>query len=157
MSSFRKSTEIFKVPATPSNKKQGETAVKTPTKSAPQEARLDRSPWAVISPVAKYINEKPVPPLVKTVRGRKWLSTKSLTAATTPDRMPQSPGPSKPRAASLPEKRYRSSNTGMLNKIGVTPLVTPTKPIVIKHTVAAETGNENETDLQDSVLEVIQH
>ncbi|XP_077495702.1 uncharacterized protein LOC144106730 [Amblyomma americanum] len=81
----------------------------------------------------------------------------SLTAATTPARMPQSPGPSKPRAASLPERRYHSSNTGMLNKIGVTPLVTPTKPIVIKHTVSAETGNENETDLQDSVLEVIQH
>ncbi|XP_077495070.1 uncharacterized protein LOC144106207 [Amblyomma americanum] len=118
MSSFRKSTEnIFKVPATPTNKKQGETAVKTVSKSAPQETRLDKSPWTVISPVAKYIHDKPVPPLVKTVRGRKWLST----------------------------------------KIGVTPLVTPTKPIVIKHTVSAETGNENETDLQDSVLEVIQH
>lgn len=164
---------VFKVPTPVSGKTPGKAEVKTPWKSpVKSSANFDkfqahsgtprsvgkgtRSPWSVVSPVAKYIHENPAPPLIQIVRPRKSPSAKSLTAATSPVR---TASPASPRlcTASLPDKRYQTSNMGILHRAGLDHLVKPSKPIVIKHTVSAEADNQRVADMEASVIQVIRH
>lgn len=161
---------VFKVPTPVGGNTQTKTPVKTPAgtpakteqlpafKRSPHSAgKLVRSPWSVISPVARYIHENPAPPLIQIVRPRKSPSAKSLSEATSPISATPSSTPSRVLTGPLPDKRYHSSNKGgVLSKAGLDPLAKPAKPIVIKHTLPSESGGQSTAQEMDaSVIQVI--
>lgn len=163
---------VFKVPTPISGKTPGRVPVMAPRKS-PVKSPLHvdqvqardgtprsvgkgaRSPWSVVSPVARYIHENPAPPLIQIVRPRKSPSAKTLTTATSPV---HSTAPSaSPRTVPLPDKRYQTSNMGILHRAGLDRMVKPSKPIVIKHTVSTEADGRSVPEMEASVIQVIHH
>lgn len=160
---------MFKVPTPMSGTTPAKTPAKTPvgtpmksdrspsSKRSPHSAgKLVRSPWSVLSPVARYIHENPAPPLIQIVRPRKSPSAKSLSAATSPISVACSSTPPRVLTGPLPDKRYQSSNKGgVLSKAGLDPLAKPTKPIVIKHTFPSESGGQSTAEMDASVIQVI--
>ncbi|XP_077556135.1 uncharacterized protein LOC144170301 [Haemaphysalis longicornis] len=160
---------MFKVPTPMRGAPLAKTPVKTPaatpvkaerspsSKRSPHSAgKLVRSPWSVLSPVARYIHENPAPPLIQIVRPRKSPSAKSLSAATSPISVASSSTPPRVLTGPLPDKRYHSSNKGgVLTKAGLDPLAKPTKPIVIKHTLPSESGGQSTAEMDASVIQVI--
>ncbi|KAM7301892.1 uncharacterized protein ISCGN_017409 [Ixodes scapularis] len=123
---------------------------RTPS-SVPRSAGRINSPWAVESPVARYIHEKPAPPLVQIVKPKKSPSAKSLCAiasarvTTARSRVPMTP---------LSAKKYQSSNMGILSKAGVNQYG-PLEPFVIKHTVPEASQCETASGIEASVIQVI--
>ncbi|KAL1430105.1 hypothetical protein MTO96_015580 [Rhipicephalus appendiculatus] len=130
-----------------SSTKPRETVFKVPTPIS------GKTP--VVSPVARYIHENPAPPLIQIVRPRKSPSAKTLTTATSPV---QSTTPlASPRIVPLPDKRYQTSNMGILHRAGLDRMVKPSKPIVIKHTVSTEADGRSVPEMEASVIQVIRH
>ncbi|KAH7962555.1 hypothetical protein HPB52_016893 [Rhipicephalus sanguineus] len=94
-SSTKHRETVFKVPTPISGKTPGRVPVMAPRKS-PVKSPLHvdqvqardgtprsvgkgaRSPWSVVSPVARYIHENPAPPLIQIVRPRKSPSAKGI-------------------------------------------------------------------------------
>lgn len=165
---------VFKVPTPVSGKTPGKAPVKTPVKASVNspvkveqgQARPGtprsvgkgaRPPWSVISPVARYIHENPAPPLIQIVRPRKSPSAKSLTAATSPVHVTTSSASPRLCTGSLPDKRYQTSNMGILQRAGLDPMVKPSKPVVIKHTVSSEAHDHSVPEMEASVIQVIRH
>ncbi|XP_072142566.1 uncharacterized protein [Dermacentor andersoni] len=165
---------VFKVPTPVSGKTPGKAPVKTPVKTSEKSpvkveqgqahhgtprsvGKVSRPPWSVISPVARYIHENPAPPLIQIVRPRKSPSAKSLTAATSPVHVTTSSASPRLCTGSLPDKRYQTSNMGILQRAGLDPMVKPSKPVVIKHTVSTEADDQSVPEMEASVIQVIRH
>lgn len=172
-SSPKRRDSVFKVPTpirgkTPGGISAVETPQKSPVKSPLSAGQVQardgtprsvkkgaRSPWSVVSPVARYIHENPAPPLIQIVRPRKSPSAKTLTTATSPVHSPTLSA--SPRTAPLPDKRYQTSNMGILHRVGLDHMAKPSKPIVIKHTVARKDDGRSVPEMEASVIQVIRH
>ncbi|XP_064463418.1 uncharacterized protein LOC135374355 isoform X2 [Ornithodoros turicata] len=144
-----RSAKLFRTPSS----EKGVSKMLTPFEKSPaRRGKMKTSPWTVESPVAKYIHENPVPPLVQAVKPQKQASAKALSGIQLVTRA-EFHHPVSSSSCLIGAKKYQSSNKGLPLKVAPNKF-TPSKPFVMKHT-ASDASSTSTKDIDASLVHVL--